>query len=265
MLKTMPNVKRISVRFILKNFLQKLLNLYGYKMTPVSIADPVIDSDKIFMRIYDKCKDFTMTPKERMYALYKAVLYTLDADIPGDFVECGVWKGGSTMLIAYILLEANVTSRKIYLYDTFEGMSKPTGGDFRVSHREIRASNTWKSEQKEDHNEWAFSPLSEVTENLFSTRYPKKNLVFVRGKVEKSIPKTVPDKIALLRLDTDWYESTKHELNHLFPLIARNGVLLVDDYGYWAGSKKAVDEYFSNRPIFFNRVDSSSRIGIKIC
>ena len=96
------------------------------------------------------------------------------------------------------------------------------------------------------------------------TKYPENNIIYVKGKVEETIPKIIPSKIALLRLDTDWYESTKHELNHLYPILSKNGVLIIDDYGYWAGAKRAVDEYFFDEQILLNRIDSDARIGIKI-
>jgi len=205
-----------------------------------------------------------MTSKERMYALYKSVQYVIKNDIPGDFVECGVWRGGSTMLIAYTLKELSATDRKIYLYDTFKGMTQPTNFDFKVSDEKIFSMNQWKSEQREDHNEWCFSPLSEVKKNMDMTYYPNNNIFFVKGNVEDTLPKVTTSKIAVLRLDTDWYESTKHELIHLFPLLSKNGVLIVDDYGYWAGSKKAVDEYFDKNQILLNKIDSSGLIGVKI-
>jgi hypothetical protein len=126
------------------------------------------------------------------------------------------------------------------------------------------AVDKWKSKQKEQHNEWCFASLEEVKSNLFSTGYPQKNLVFLKGKAENTIPKIMPSKIALLRLDTDWYQSTKHELKHLFPVLTKHGVLILDDYGSWAGAKKAVDEYFKNKSILLNRIDSTGRVGIKI-
>lgn len=198
-----------------------------------------------------------------MYALYKAVEYIVKAKIPGDFVECGVYKGGSAMIMTYTLLQMKEINRKIYLYDTYEGMSEPTEEDKKISSDNL-AVDKWKSKQKEQHNEWCFASLREVKNNLFSTGYPQKNLVFLKGKVENTIPKIMPSKIALLRLDTDWYESTKHELKHLFPVLTRHGVLILDDYGSWAGAKKAVDEYFKNKSILLNRIDSTGRVGIKI-
>jgi len=249
---------------ILKRIIKKAANLFGYRIVKIDNSDPVMDKDKQFQIIYMQCKDYTMTSKERMYALYMAVKYIVNAKIPGDFIECGVWKGGSTMLIALTLLEMKETKRQIYLYDTFEGMSKPTEVDTLVSDKAVRAISKWKNKQKEGINEWCLSSLSEVKNNMCLTKYPKDNMIFVKGKVEETVPKTMPAKIALLRLDTDWYESTKHELKHLFPLVAKMGVVIIDDYGYWLGSKKAVDEYVANNPMLLNRVDRSARIGIKM-
>ena len=247
-----------------KKIIQKSANLLGYKITKVSHLDPIVDRDKRFMKIYKKCKKYTMTSKERMYSLYKSVEYIINSKIPGNFVECGVWRGGSTMLIAYTLLELNATNRKIYLYDTFQGMTKPAEDDYLVSNKNVHASDNWKKEQRKNYNKWCYASLSEVKNNMALTKYPENNIIFIKGKVEETIPKTIPSKIAILRLDTDWYESTKHELIHLFPLVSKNGVLIIDDYGCWAGSKKAVDEYFSNKSILLNRIDDPGRIGIKI-
>ena len=100
---------------------------------------------------------------------------------------------------------------------------------------------------------------------LYGTGYPSERIHFVPGKVEDTIPASAPESIALLRLDTDWYESTKHELVHLFPRLATSGVLIIDDYGHWRGSRLACDEYFEqNRvPILLNRIDFTGRIALK--
>lgn len=255
---------------ILKKIVQKSANLVGYKITKLASSvtvidsDPVIDKDERFRSIYDACKTYTLTSKERMYALYKSVEYIIKNSIPGDFVECGVWRGGSAMLIAYTLLELNAENRKIYLYDTFEGMTEPTEYDYKVAHNQTFAFDKWNREQKKDYNKWCYASLSEVKGHMALTKYPKHNVVFVKGSIEKTIPGAIPQQISVLRLDTDWYESTKHELIHLYPLLSKNGVLIIDDYGCWAGSKKAVDEYFSNGQILLNRIDSTGRIGISI-
>jgi hypothetical protein len=124
-----------------------------------------------------------------MYALFKAVKYVIEANIPGDFVECGVWKGGSAMLIAHTLMQMKELNRKIYLYDTFEGMPKPRKEDYRLSNEKNEAITAWEKTGK-----WDYSPLSEVKSNMFSTNYPKENIYFIPGKVEDTIPKTIPTK-----------------------------------------------------------------------
>jgi O-methyltransferase len=111
----------------------------------------------------------------------------------------------------------------------------------------------------------ADAPLEQVKEVLLATGYPKNKIHFVPGKVEDTVPGSAPDAISLLRLDTDWYESTKHELVHLFPRLARAGVIIIDDYGHWRGSRQACDEYFAeNRvPLLLNRIDYTGRIALK--
>lgn len=247
---------------IAKKTIVKILGSLGYKL--IEVHDPIIDKDENFKMIYDKCKKYTMTSKERMYALYKSVEYIVKNNIPGNFVECGVWKGGSSMLIAQTLIAFNSLNRKIYLYDTFEGMSQPTEFDNINANKKINVVDSWENQQKEDYNEWCYASLKEVKKNMSLTKYPKNNVNFIKGKVEDTIPDKIPSKIALLRLDTDWYESTKHELNHLFPLLSNKGVLIIDDYGFWSGSKKAVDEYFYNGKILFNRIDDTGIMGVKI-
>lgn len=249
---------------IAKKIIQKTTNKFGFDIIKLPEPDVILEKDEKFNRIYQRCKNYTMTSKHRIYALYKAVEYVVQANIPGDFVECGVWKGGSAMTIALTLLELNEPNRQIYLYDTFGGMAKPTSDDCRVIDKNVQALSMWQKGQKETHNEWCFASLPEVRENMLSTGYPKEKMTFIEGKVEDTIPQTIPSTISLLRLDTDWYESTKHELTHLLPLVALHGVLIIDDYGYWAGSKRAVDEYFTQRPMLLHRIDHSGRIGIKI-
>jgi O-methyltransferase len=250
---------------MLGSLLQKCANRFGYEILPATFrADPVLTSE--LTPLLEKCWKFTLTGKERLYALQKAVQYLTKAGIEGDFVECGVWKGGSIMAMALTLMDLGVTDRKIFLYDTFAGMSKPTDEDREFRKKDSSAKERWVERQNGDHVDWEYSSLSEVKENVYSTGYPKDNFVFVEGKVEDTIPKVMPSKIALLRLDTDFYESTKHEFEFLFPALVPKGVLILDDYGWWEGVKKATDEYLSanNVPILLNRIDSSSRIGIKM-
>lgn len=221
------------------------------------------DFDPDFMEIYERCKTATMTSIERMYALYKAVEYIVDADIPGDFVECGVWRGGSVMLMAATLVAKGKTDRRIFLYDTFSGMAPPTAADLDYAGQSADHLLAATQNQKEELI-WCLAPLDEVKKNLATIEYPFQQYVFVEGKVEETIPGTVPSSASLLRLDTDWYESTRHELEHLYPILSHSGVMIIDDYGHWRGSRQAVDEYFDGpRKILLNRIDYTGRIAVK--
>jgi len=247
--------------------LLKLIESLGYSITKINKrAKQYADiTNPEFWEIHRLCKEFTMTSVERMYALYCSVDYILKNDIKGTFVECGVWRGGSSMVIAKMLSNRNVNDRKIYLYDTFEGMSEPTHNDIDL--RGASASTLLKeNENNKTDSVWCLADLSDVQHNLRLTNFPEENLVYVKGKVEDTIPETMPeDNIALLRLDTDWYDSTKHELMFLYPKLALNGVLIIDDYGHWEGCRKAVDEYLTEKRerILLQRVDYTGRVGIK--
>jgi O-methyltransferase len=246
----------------LKECLKKILRKVGYKLSKYAESD--IDQDKDFIEIYEKCKKYTKVSRERCYGLYNAVNYIVKKNIEGDMVECGAWKGGSAMIIALTLLKLNDMSRIIWLYDTYEGMSKPTENDISSDNR-INAGKEWDKNNKKDDNFWCYSSLEEVTGNMSLTGYPLEKIKFIKGKVEDTIPKNTPDNISILRLDTDWYESTKHELIHLYPRIQTGGVLIIDDYGSWLGARKAVKEYCDQKEvkILLNKMHNG-RIGVKI-
>ncbi|MBA2506078.1 MAG: class I SAM-dependent methyltransferase [Thermoleophilaceae bacterium] len=198
-----------------------------------------------------------MTSLERMYAFCQAVRYVESARIPGDIVECGVWRGGSMMLAARTLIEVGNADRHLWLYDTFEGMTEPTDRD--VSFTGSSATELWQVRKS-----WCESPIDEVWTNMASTGFPSDRLELVKGKVEDTIPGRVPREIAVLRLDTDWYESTYHELRHLVPLMRAGSVLIVDDYGHWHGHREAIDKYLAEAkiPMLLQRTDHAGRMGI---
>jgi O-methyltransferase len=238
-----------------------LLKPLGLKISEIQKDEDFIQ-DADFIEIFKQCKPYTMTSIERMYALYNAVRYVVQNKIEGDFVECGVWRGGSSMMIALTLLKLGVTNRKIYLYDTFEGMSEPTEND--VDFRGGDADSLLKKNvENKENSVWCLADLQDVQNNMALTKYSLASIKFVKGKVEDTIPKTISDNIALLRLDTDWYESTAHELKYLYPKLLMKGVLIIDDYGHWEGCRKAVDEYFEGNTLLLNRIDYTGRIAIK--
>jgi len=204
-----------------------------------------------------------MTSPEKIFALRQAVMHVIQHGVEGDMVECGVWKGGSMMAIARTLLESGAAERNLYLFDTFEGMPAP--GDEDVSFDGKPAHQLLSEADKESNWVWAYSAVEEVKRNVLSTGYPAERISFIKGKVEETIPSKAPAKIALLRLDTDWYESTYHELVHLFPRLSSGGILIIDDYGHWKGARKAVDEYFSQQKLdlLLHRIDYSGRMCVK--
>lgn len=249
---------------MVRKAIHKILSRYGYNIIKINNKDEYADMEADFRDLYAKCRPYTMTTIERMYALYQSIAYIIKNDIQGDFVECGTWRGGSAMLMAYALEKFNGEGRKIYIYDTFEGMSQPTELD--VDQQGETASSLLESQKEDKENSvWCLASIEEVQHNLFTTGYPQENIVFVKGKVEETIPGTTPDKISLLRLDTDWYESTRHELQHLYPLLSDNGVLIIDDYGHWQGARRAVDEFFvkTGTSALLHRIDYTGRISIK--
>lgn len=224
------------------------------------------DFSSLSKEICETVKPYTMTCAERINALVNSVEYIVQNDIEGAFVECGVWKGGSAMAIALTLIRLEQINREIYLYDTFAGMTEPKEVDVSVD-GDIANSTYTKAKLSEDVSGWCLSTLDEVQSNLASTGYPAQQIHYVKGKVEDTVPGVLPASIALLRLDTDWYESTRHEMHHMFPRLQKHGVLIIDDYGYWKGSKKAVDEYIKENKIriLLNRIDfaGGARIAVK--
>jgi O-methyltransferase len=212
--------------------------------------------------IVGRVAPYTMTGPQRRASLLGAVDHVVRNRIAGDIVECGVWRGGSMMAVALALMARGDTSRDLWLFDTFEGMSPPTAADRALDGESAQAQ---LARAARDEPVWAAASLEDVQANLASTGYPSERIHYVKGKVEDTIPGAGPDQIALLRLDTDWYESTRHELTHFYPRLARHGVLIIDDYGHWQGARKAVDEYFAagHGPVFLHRVDYTARLVIK--
>jgi len=217
--------------------------------------------------LYRICKKESLNiSKERFLTLYQSINYVFKNDIQGDFVECGIFKGGSSMMMAHMLAEQfqSQKNQKIWMYDTFEGMANASKYDENIDNQKafIELDRIKKKENLNDI--WAYSSLDYVKNNLKKTNIDEDKLIYIKGLVEETLYKRKPKEIALLRLDTDFYESTKSELEILYPLLQKGGILIIDDYGHWKGCKKAVDEYFLNKKdIFFQQIDYSGIVGVK--
>lgn len=256
---------------MVKTLLRRWRQMRGSKSTSTPI-DPAIqrrqelrtqlpDANDAQIDLIASVEPLTMTSPERILALVNAVDHLSQHQIQGDIVECGVWRGGSMVAIAQTLKHHGDTDRPLWLYDTFEGMSQPDHHDvdFLGQDAEQLLSEQDRNDQQ---SIWCYSPIEQVRAAMSATGYPADHIRFIKGRVEETLPTNVPDRIALLRLDTDWYESTRCELEHLFPKLVDGAILIIDDYGHWEGCRRAVDEYFHqhNLPIFLHRIDYTGRM-----
>jgi hypothetical protein len=223
-------------------------------------------SDAFFTEIAAKVRPHTLTfgsGAEGPWALYQSIEYIVRNQIPGDIAECGVWSGGSMLLVALALMHFGDTSRRLYLYDTFAGMPRPDTIDARWDG--LPALPTWER-FRQDGRSWCYGGTQDHVRGVVSSSgYPADKFVFVEGRVEDTIPATRPERISLLRLDTDLYSSTYHELRHLYPLLTPGGILIIDDYGAFQGARLATDRFIEeNRlPLFLSRIDVSVRLAVK--
>lgn len=238
--------------------------LRGLGVVPDPVRAALAGVDAATAEIVRRVLPYTMTSAARVVALCDAVRYLVENRIPGDIVECGVWKGGSMMAVAQVLTSLGETERHLYLFDTFEGMTAPSSEDVAADGRSAQALMA-SSDPADPRSVWCVAPLEGVKAALAGTGYDFARMHFVKGRVEDTVPGQAPDRIALLRLDTDWYESTRHELEHLYPRLAPGGVLVLDDYGHWQGARKAVDEYIRTHrlPLFLHRIDYTGRCAVK--
>jgi len=251
----------------MKSVLRSFLKFLGYELrhiqAPPSLTIRFPDAVPWEMEIMKAISPHTMTPPERQWALIRAVEHVVMHEIPGDIVECGVWKGGNLMLAGLVLNQMQ-SQRTIFAYDTFAGMSAPTEFD-RKTQGGMAVDEKFSALDRGDFNEWCYGPLNTVKNNIQSVGLSLSSFRFIQGKCEDTLalPENLPDKISILRLDTDWYESTKAELEVLYDRLSPGGILILDDYGDWAGAKKAVDEYFGNKMPFLCRIDRSCRIAVR--
>ncbi len=249
------------IKLALRHYVYRVADAAGYRISRRDRLPQDIDAATI--ATIEFVRPYTATSPERINAMCEAVRYVVHNGIPGAIVECGVWRGGSIMAAARTLLEEGDTSRDLYLFDTFNGMVEPGAADLTPHHAPASARFAREAHKDQSGSRWCEASIGEVREAVALAQYPPERIHFVEGRVEETVPDRAPEQIALLRLDTDWYESTHHELLHLYPRVPLGGVLIVDDYGAWQGARRAVDEYFRDRrrPLL-NRIDDTGRMGL---
>jgi hypothetical protein len=243
----------------------------GYELVRAGMATPPRASDRgrrAPARFDPQARDIiravrprTMTAPEKLFALIVATRYVTDHAIPGAVVECGVWRGGSMQAVARTLLARGVLDRDLHLFDTFEGMPPPTARDRRP---DGKLASELLASRPRTQKVWAVAGLEDVRAGMAETGYPAERVHLHRGRVEDTLPSQAPDEIALLRLDTDWHQSTKHELEHLYHRVPSGGIVIFDDYGFWQGAREAVDEFLdrTRAPVLLVPV-ASGRIRVK--
>lgn len=255
---------------ILKRSAVKLFHNLGYSITSVKgrYHDIAVELDDIEVEIIKHVLEsgYTTTSVPRLVNTLKSCRYAVENDIPGDFVECGVWRGGHGIL-AKKILEHLGSNKKVWMFDTFEGMTTPTSFDVEAA-SQSEAKKQFESSQRETHNDWCYASLEDVKKNCTDSGLNIEAFEFIKGDVCKTlkVSKKLPKEVCVLRLDTDWYASTKVELEVLYPRLSKSGVIIIDDYGHWEGARKAVDEYFHStlsKPLF-NVIDYTGRSAIKL-
>ena len=250
------------IRTFVKNSISKagwvVSRAQSAKLYPIELSKQecqIVDSV-----LHDK---LTMVSFERLIATLMACKYVLENSIEGDFVECGVWRGGNA-IVAAEMFKLYSAEKQVWLFDTFLGMTEPSTID--IDFRGQSAKNEYLANQSVNFNKWCYASLEEVRNNFSSRNLLSSRIHFVKGDVTKTLyQKKLPKSISILRLDTDWFESTKVECEILYPKISLGGCLIVDDYGHWGGARRAVDQYFKKLPIkpFFHVTDYTGRIGVK--
>jgi hypothetical protein len=237
----------------------------GYSRLASEQVPPDFDGDTIEMlrAVYD----YSVTSPERTFALCESVRYLVRSNTPGALVECGVLRGGSVLAMLLTLMQLDVRDRDIFLFDTFDDVPPPGPDDVDLFGAHASTYHELFEDFRPHGARWGRMSIPQLKCLFAETGYPTEHIHFVVGLVEDTLPEHAPNQVALLRLDTDYYDSTRHELEHLFPRVVSGGVLLVDDYGHFRGARKAVDEYLEGLAVagthlLLQRVDYAGRIAV---
>lgn len=244
----------VNMSLKIKDFFRKLLRSSGFSVQrikkPVELTDDEFDIIKLILD-----DSLSMCSIERLISTALACKYIIKNNIRGDFVECGTWRGGNAILAKYIFNKYE-HSNIIHIFDTFCGMTEPSKEDFQISN--AKPASDYYDQKKELNEGWCSASINDVKNNFIKITNDLRGVNFIEGDILKTVPQfcTSISDIAILRLDTDWYDSTSHELFHFYPKVVKGGIVLIDDYDAWDGCRKAVDEYIQNLSYtFLNFVD----------
>lgn len=212
---------------------------------------------------WSDAEPYTAITAEGIVTVIRAVEHIINSGVPGDVVECGVWRGGTAMAVCRSFKQFGDSHRRLFLYDTFEGMTQPTDVDVYCDGRSATEMLADSPRSATERNTWVYAPIDMARSNILRTGISPERVEFVRGPVEHTLPTIAPERIALILLATEWYESTLHELRHLYPRLSAGGILVTADYGIWEGARRAVNEFFGGSRPFLTRVDTAMRVAVK--
>ncbi len=248
---------------LIKNIINKLITSTGYSL--INSNQKIVELNNNDKKLLDLIQNYSMTTQIRIFTLLQSLRHLKNKKIDGDYVECGVWKGGNIILFKKFIEDEDENSKKkIFAFDTYEGMTEPDKNDYDLSSN-ITANILLKADKAKKTNTWGICDLESVKKNIQTCVNSTENIKFIKGPVESTLNDTsnLPNKISLLRLDTDWYSSTKKELDVLYDRVTPGGIVIIDDYGHWGGAKKAVDEFFLNKYVWMHYVDYACRLIVK--
>lgn len=224
-----------------------------------------------FQQAAERVRPYTMLSQARLYSLFRQAVYCEENGITGAFVECGVWKGGAVALMAMANLTYGKTRRDIHLFDAFDNICEP---DQAVDgERAVAETQKWAKKGNANgrlvpldgfYDQFGGAGTLEGNRELLENNvgYEAVRLHFHKGWFQDTLPADAKDidKIAILRIDGDWYASTKVCLDFLFEKVVRGGFIIIDDYGAYEGCRKAVDEFFAarNLHLFMNQIDNEA-------
>ncbi|MBI3551715.1 MAG: class I SAM-dependent methyltransferase [Elusimicrobia bacterium] len=261
---------------MIKRSLKKVFDRLGYEVRKKGAPRLGYDLEDEARRLIEKVRPYTMLPDERLITLYQQVVHCESAGVPGDFVECGVWKGGAVALMALANLKRGAARRSIHLFDAFTQICEPDKAvDGAKAVRQARefgrgGSAEGRMRPLEGFYDSMGGPGTlEGNKDLLErqVRYDPAFLHYHRGWFQETMPQDAPKigRIAILRLDGDWYASTKVCLEHLYDKVVKGGFVVVDDYGCYEGCRKAVDEFRSERKIadYLHHIDADGRYWLK--
>lgn len=258
---------------MLKKIIKSIINKYGYNIQKKVLLG--YDYEEEALEQIDIIRKNTMLPSIRLISLYQQVVFCEKNETDGCFVECGTWKGGAVGLMALGNQNYGKKRRHIHLFDAFQDICEPD--ETMDGEKAIKETKKWSSGKKSG----KLRPLTGFYDSIGGPGTLEENIILLEQTIgydpqyihyhEGWFQDTLPNDageisdIAILRLDGDWYESTKICLDFLYDKVVSGGFVIVDDYGHYEGCKKAIDEFIqkNNLKVFLNHIDYTCIYWIK--